>query len=126
MGNLVQVRGAKENEWNEGTWKLGDLQEHKYWDTNVWKDGKVKHEKHKDIEDVHKIIKASFDPYTGSFKPEAQVIQERISEQLKNVSVGHPGEYNAHVPEDLIDNTDRFLVPHKKADVQLEEDSFVN
>mmetsp|Transcript_42010 Transcript_42010/g.64337 ORF Transcript_42010/g.64337 Transcript_42010/m.64337 type:complete len:136 (+) Transcript_42010:862-1269(+) len=46
----------------EGSYNVGDLQEHRYPYQVAWKEGGFPHEVAKDIENVHKMIYDRFDP----------------------------------------------------------------
>lgn len=56
------------NRWESGTYKLGDLQEHKYTNQKAWIPGALSHADTDTIENVHTIVYDHFDPDKGDFK----------------------------------------------------------
>ena len=74
-------------EWKEGTYKIGDLQEHKYRTQRAWAEGEMPHEEHQDKENVHKLIYERFDPEHGRFKNEWEIKaenQKKLEEAIRD------------------------------------------
>jgi len=87
----------------EKTFKVGDLQEHRYPYARAWQAGGWTHDESRHIEDVHDLIHKHFDPFTGSFKSPYQIAWDK--EMAEEAELERNKDKPAFkVPESVIDD----------------------
>jgi hypothetical protein len=89
--------------WKEGTFKMGDMQEHKYSNPNAWKAGALPHAKTEAIENIHQIVSRYYDANTQRFKHPTEVehaAAESSDKAEKAAAMGAPYV----VPESVLDD----------------------
>ena len=119
-----------------GTFRVGDMQEHKYKNQRAWKPNAMPHSETEPIENVHKIVSRYWDPSTNRLRHPIELEHAKAEAEDKNNAPARWTGETYHVPDDIINDwtgqkwvdaafKDKEDKKTKKSLVQLQEDNLV-
>ena len=105
-GMLLQTRDDERVEdlngvkFDVGTYKIGDLQEHKYHDLKAWGEGTLPHKDTVDKEEIHKYVFDRYDMGASKLKTKEDV--EAIKENARIEAANEAKNAKAYTPSDSV------------------------